>query len=135
MSWDISIMKFSRQFESVADIPDDEKLQVLGTRSSVRETISSIFQGTNWSGPARGVWNSHSGSIEFNLGENDPSEGVRLQVRAGKEVAPLIVELCLSNGWQGFDYSSGDFIEKSEAPESGHESWSSYRDQVIGSDE
>lgn len=133
MSWDISIMKFSRQFESVADIPDDEKLQILGTRSSVQQIISSIFQGTNWSDSAWGVWRGRDGSIEFNLGDDDPTDGVRLNVRAGHDVVPLIIKLCLSNGWQGFDYSSGDFIEKSETPERGLENWSSYRDQIIGS--
>lgn len=135
MSWDISIMKFSRQYESVAEIPEDEKPQVLGARSSVHQSISSMFPGTNWSDPAWGVWDGHGGSIEFNLGDDDPSESLMLHVRAGQEVVPLIVKLCLSNGWQGVDCSSGDFIEKSEAPESGLESWASYRDQVIDGDE
>ncbi|MFZ2163760.1 MAG: hypothetical protein WAW02_16220 [Sideroxyarcus sp.] len=132
MSWDISIMKFSHSYESVAEIPEDEKPLLLGPRSSVHESVLKTFPGTNWADPAWGVWESEAGSIEFNLGSDDPAEGIMLHVRAGIEVVPLIASLCISNGWQGVDCSSGDFIEKSATPEAGLEAWSSYRDQVVG---
>jgi hypothetical protein len=131
MSWDISIMKFSRRYQSVAEIPEDEKPLILGSRTSVQQSVAAVFRGTNWSDPAWGVWDSSEGSIEFNIGKDDPAEGMMLHVRAGTEVVPKIVALCLSSGWQGLDCSSGDFIEQSSAPGSGLETWSAYRDQVV----
>lgn len=131
MSWDISIMKFSQQYKSVAEIPENEKLQILGERTSIHEAVSSIFQNTNWSDPVWGIWKCQSGSVEFNLGEDDSSLSLMLHVRAGLEVVPLIVKLCESNGWQGIDCSTSEFIEKSGSPKAGLEKWSAYRDEVI----
>ncbi len=132
MSWDISIMRFSRQYRTVAEIPDDERSQILGNRTSIQQRVSAVFPGTNWNDPAWGVWGGNTGSIEFNLGGDDPAESMMLHVRAGKEVVPLIVALCLSNGWQGLDCSSGDFIEQAGTPDRGLKEWSAYRDQVVG---
>lgn len=131
MSWDISIQKFSRRYASVSEIPDDEKGADLGPRLSVHRAVSAIFPDTNWSDAAWGVWESEFGSIEFNVGK-DPATGMMLHVRAGPEVIPGMVRLCLDNGWQGLDCSSGEFIEQAMKPQEGLEAWAAYRDQVIG---
>ena len=131
MSWDISIQKFSRPYESISEIGDDEKGLPLGPREAVHKAVSAVFPTTDWNDPAWGVWRSDFGSIEFNLGK-DPAQSMMLHVRAGAEVVPRIVQLCLDNGWQGIDCSSGDFIERTENPEEGLAAWAAYRDHVIG---
>ncbi|WP_038485383.1 hypothetical protein [Collimonas arenae] len=131
MSWDISISKFSKKYTSIADIPDDEKPLEIGSLSIVHEAVLKVFRGTSWADPSWGIWDSQAGSIEFNLGHVDPASGIMLHVRTNAEVIPLIVKLCLDNGWQGIDCSSGDFIEQSEEPANGLQSWAAYRDQVI----
>jgi hypothetical protein len=131
MSWDISIMKFSRVHQSIAEIPENDKPLKLGSRASVHERVLLEFPGTNWADPAWGIWESAAGSIEFNLGKDDPADGMMLHVRASSEVVVSIVRLCHENGWQGIDCSSGDFIEQSNEPTRGLESWATYRDQVV----
>jgi hypothetical protein len=131
MSWDISIMQFSRKYRSVAEIAEDDKPLELGSRASVHERVLLEFPGTNWADPAWGIWDSPAGSIEFNLGKNDPADGMMLHVRAGGDVIASIVRLCRTNGWQGIDCSSGEFIEQSNEPTRGVESWAAYRDQVV----
>ena len=103
MSWDISIMKFSRTYQSVAELSKKEKPLELGSRASIHERVLVEFPGTNWADPAWGIWDSPARSIEF----------------------------CRANGRQGIDCSSGDFIEQSNEPTRGLESWAAYRDHVV----
>jgi hypothetical protein len=93
MSWDVSIQKFSRNFNSMDEVPDEDVSLPLGPRRSVHEAATRLFPGTDWSDPAWGRWSSELGSIEFNLGEEDPADGVMLHVRAGPEVVAAIVRL------------------------------------------
>jgi len=97
MSWDVSIQKFSRSYESISDIDDDEKGLPLGPRNVVHGAVSKIFPSTDWTDPAWGVWESEFGSIEFNVG-TDPAEGMMLHVRAEAAVVPAIAQLCAENG-------------------------------------
>jgi len=131
MSWDISIVKFSRTYRSVAEIAGNDKPLELGSRAAVHERVLVEFPGTNWADPAWGTWGSPAGSIEFNLGDDDPAEGMMLHVRAGSEVVDSLVRLCRSNGWQGIDCGSGDFIEQSNEPTLGLQSWAAFRDQLV----
>lgn len=133
MSWDVSIHKFSKVYHNVGDIPQDEVLCALGSRAFVHARVLAEFPGTDWSDPAWGVWGSDDGSIEFNLGEDEPANGLMLHVRANSQVLGAIVRLCLTNGWQGIDCSSGDFIEQKSNPSEGLEAWSAYRDQIVRS--
>ncbi len=58
MSWDVSIQKFSRSYESISDIGEDEKGLPLGPRNVVHDAVSKIFPSTDWTDPAWGVWDS-----------------------------------------------------------------------------
>jgi hypothetical protein len=131
VSWDISIIKLQQVYESVTDIPADARPLDLGSRQTVHEAVLKVFSDTDWSDPAWGRWEASFGSVGFNLGGEDPATSMMLHVRAGTEVVPLIVRLCRDNGWQGFDCSTGNFIERSAKPEEGLEGWIAYRNQVI----
>jgi hypothetical protein len=133
VSWDVSIHKFSKVYRDVEDIPEDETLCALGPRAFVHERVLAEFPGTDWSDPSWGVWDSPEGSIEFNLGKDEPANGLMLHVRASPQVVAAIVRLCLANGWQGIDCSSGQFIEQSNDPTKGLKAWSAYRHQIVGS--
>jgi hypothetical protein len=130
MSWDVLITKFSRAYNSLATIPDSEKPYAIGVRSVVRKRVCETFPDVDWADPTWGVWTSPSGSIAFNLGEGDPALTMMLHVRAGVEVVPLIVRLCIANGWQGMDCSSGDFIERRDDLRSGPEAWLASRGKI-----
>ena len=131
MSWDVSIIKLAVTYRDVGDIPNDETPLDLGSRSHVHQCVLAVFPGTDWADPSWGIWGSRAGSIEFNLGRDEPAKGMMLHVRASGEVVPGIVRLCLENGWQGIDCSSGEFIEQSADPTRSLELWSAYRDQIV----
>lgn len=131
MSWDVSIIKFSNEYSSVNEIPEDEQPIPLGPRTEVHGTISELFPNTDWIDPAWGIFDSKFGSIEFNLGKEDPSTSLMLHVRASNEIIPPIKELCKKNKWSALDCSSGEFLERSENPSKGLESWRAYLNQVL----
>lgn len=131
MSWDISICKFSRTYAAVEDIGDDERCFALGTRQEVHAAVSDVFGGTDWTDPTWGVYDAPFGSVEFNISDSDTVEGMMLHVRAGEQIVAPIVALCLRYGWQGFDISSGSFLEQSPVPASGLKSWIAFRNHVL----
>jgi hypothetical protein len=130
MSWDVSIIKLSKRFGSVAEIPGSKGPLYLGGRTSVHAAVSRVFPGTDWTDPAWGTWDGPHGSIEFNLGEADDVDSFMLHVRAGPEVAPMIVALCISNDREGLDCSTGQFLEKSFDPAAGFRGWRDYVNQI-----
>lgn len=132
MSWDISIQRFSHVYASIGDIPDDECCVPLGSQADVRNAISKVFPGTDWSDSTWGNYAFSGGSVEFNMGKSEPNDGFMLHVRASQQVVPLIVTLCLENDWQALDGGSGEFLEQSSQPASGLEAWDAYREQVRG---
>ena len=132
MSWDISICKFSRAYETIEEIPDDERCHSLGSRNEIHLAVSSIFVGVDWSDQAWGRYEAPFGSIEFNLGGPEPIQSLMLHVRASEAVVAPIVQLCIEQGWQALDVSNGTFLERSTVPEAGLREWLSYRDRVLG---
>ena len=125
MSWDVSIHRFVQQYDDISHIPADGGCLSLGTAKSVRDAVSAVFSGTNWTNQAWGVFDGDAGSIEFNLGHADPVDDLMLHVRATEDVVPLILSLCSSNQWRAIDMSSAEFLDKD--PFSGLKSWSEYR--------
>lgn len=131
MSWDVSVMRFSKAYASVDDIPEDERPLPLGALSQVHAAVADVFVGVDFSDPIWGCWESPFGSIEFNIGAEDPVEGMMLHVRASTEVIPAIVELCRRNSWHALDCSEGDFLADANATQ-GLEAWLAFRNRVIG---
>ena len=111
MSRDVSVHRFGRVYASVGDIPGDEQCLPLGTQAEVRSAISRFFPGTDWREPAWGRYSSADGSIEFNMGEAEPSNGFMLHIRASGEVVASILALCQEHGWQAIDVSRVAFLE------------------------
>lgn len=132
MSWDVSIINYAQQYKSVEEIPNDEPLLPLGARHRVHEAVLEFFPNTDWRDPAWGVFDSVYGSIEFSLGDDDPSTGLTLHVRASTELVPLIIQLCKKNNWAALDWSSGKFLDHAENPAQGLENWREYLDQILG---
>ena len=136
MSWDVSVHRFSRVYTSIADIPGDEQCLPLGSRAEVRALISQVFPGTDWSDPSWGIYSFDGGSVEFNLGKAETTDGsmlhFMLHVRASDEIVASIVALCQKNNWQAIDTSTGGFLEQSSDPAAGLRAWSRYRGQILG---
>jgi hypothetical protein len=131
MSWDVSVLRFSKPYASITDISEDEQPLPLGSLSSIHAAVAAAFPGVDFSDPTWGRWTGEVGSIEFNIGDGDPVEGMMLHVRARAEVVPSIVEFCQRNGWRAIDGSEGEFLDDATAT-SGIESWISHRNRAAG---
>lgn len=55
-----------------------------------------------------------------------------MHIRASAEVIPSIVEMCRTELWQALDCSTGEFLERSGAPDEGLTKWAEYRNRVVG---
>jgi hypothetical protein len=133
MSWDVTVQRFSRRdYTEVAEIPDDESCVPLGSRADIQVVISQFFPSTDWSDPAWGNCETTDGSIEFNLGNDEPNSGFMMHIRASSAVVPSIVAMCIAERWQALDCGSGEFLERSATPDSGLEQWANYRKNVVG---
>lgn len=131
MSWDVSVNRFSRHYASISDVPSDENPLPLGSQASVREAISIHFPGTDWSDPAWGRFECPFGSINFNMGSDEPTIGFMLHVRAAPDVVAPIIDMCNANGWHAIDCSSGHFMAESEESRASLKQWIAYRDQIL----
>jgi len=132
MAWDVSLFKFSRRHGSVSEIASDEKLVNLGSLSEVQTTVTAVFPGTDWSDPHWGIFSSQVGSIEFNVGMQDPVQSVGLHVRADDEIVDGILLLCEHFECQAIDLSDSRFLEQSDDPARNLQKWREYRDQIVG---
>jgi hypothetical protein len=102
MSWDVTVQRFSRQYESIAEIPDSERCVALGSSAEVRAAINRFFSAVDWSDNAWGVYESNDSSVEFNMGKNEPNSGFMMHIRASGDVVPTIVAMCLAERWQAW---------------------------------
>src|SRR5690606_31953385 len=95
MSWDVRSMRLPAEIRTYDDLESygDDPMLPLGQRADVIRQISAVFEGTDWSDPAWGVWSGKEGSIEFNLGDDDEIESVMLHVRADDAIVVRIVRL------------------------------------------
>lgn len=130
MSWDVSVVRFSKPHVSVSEIPDEEKPLPLGALSSVHAAVADVFPGVDFSDPTWGTWDCDAGSIEFNTGEDDPVEDMMLHVRASEDVIAGIVELCRRNDWRAIDCTDGEFLDDTD-PAKGLTAWRAFRDRVL----
>ncbi|VWC72923.1 hypothetical protein [Burkholderia lata] len=132
MSWDVSLYKFTRRYKTTEEIAHDEQPLSLGSLSEVHAAVSEVFLGTDWSDPAWGIYDSEFGSIEFNVGKDDPVKSLGLHVRASDAVVVGILNLCERIRCQAIDLTDGSFLDQSELPAAGLGKWREYRDQIIG---
>src|SRR5438105_3547374 len=91
MSWDILIQDLP-DVASVEDVPDDFRPKKLGSRAEVAGRISSSLPDTDFSDPSWGTLERAGWSIEFNVGQAEPCEGVMLHVRGTGADAPHVVQ-------------------------------------------
>ncbi len=132
MGWDIHVYRFRNEYQCLADVPDDEECTPLGSSVEVRAAIDRHFPAISWSDPKWGVVDTDFGSVEFQVGEEEPNCGFVMHIRASEKVVPIIVAMCMAERWQALDANQGTFLEKSAQPAAGLRAWSAYRAQVVG---
>lgn len=134
MSWDVMITKDRQSYGSAEGIPNHATSLPLGSKTDVHNSVVRFFPGTDWSDASWGFFGSAFGSVEFNIGNGDPVQGMMLHVRASKEIVVPIIAMCREYGWNALDCSTEELLENSESPTTGLEGWRAFRDKVLGRD-
>ncbi len=130
MSYDVFVFKFKETYADPNSIPEDAKKMPFGPADSVRKAIDVVFPDVNWSDSACGTWDNDLGSIEFNLGTDEPVKGIAMHIRAQAAVMSGVVTLCRDNDWRAMDGEDG-FVEQRPHAADGLNAWRAYRDKVL----
>jgi|GEM_PF-1372140 len=134
MSWDVIIMRLPAEIRSYDDLgaAPGNLLLPLGAPQQVRQQVSEVFGGTDWTDPAWGTWRGEEGSIEFGLegDREDEVESLMLHVRAEEAVAARILSLAERHGWRALDTTTCEFLA-GQQPALGLSRWRAFRDRVL----
>lgn len=117
MGWDLFVCRFSRGYDAMAAVPDHEHCLPLEVSDTLRAAITQAFPGTDWSDARWGIYNAGSGRVEFNIGDDEPVEGIVVHVHSDKSVLHTLVHFCQIRGWQILDIASGVFIDRDPGKE------------------
>lgn len=131
MSWDVMIFNTQgKNAQSVEQIQESD-YEPLGPAETVRQQISSLLPGIDWSDTTWGIYDVDGLSIEFNVGDDDPIANMMLHVRGGGDAIAAIVTFARPLGWSALDCSTGEFLNLDHPSQAGWEGFQAYRDKVI----
>ncbi|MGI9316860.1 MAG: hypothetical protein ACR2QW_05985 [bacterium] len=132
MSWDVSFFSSRMPPPSVSELPKDWYGDSLGGFEDVRRKISSLLPEVDWSDPTWGRYNAEGFSLEFNMGNSDPSNGFVVHVRGGGNAVGSIEKIAQIPDWYAFDTSQGEWLHHCSNSGEGWAAFQDYRDRVIG---
>jgi hypothetical protein len=133
MSWDVSIWAAPEPPPPVAELTDQWRWTPLGLRSEVRQQISRVLPGVDWTDPHWGVYRGHGFTFEFSISARkpEPLESIMVHVRGGGDAVPLLLRLAAENDWYLLDCSAGEWLHHLPAPDEGWQEWQAFRDRTI----
>ena len=131
MSWDVMIFNFGGKSPPLLEQLETSDCAPLGPAHDVRELISTVLPGVDWSKPDWGTYSGDGFSIEFNVGDDDPIPHMMLHVRGSGDAISAIIELARPGGWSALDCSTGDFIDPGRPSDEGWRRFQAYRDQIV----
>ena len=130
MSWDVMVFHLRDKPQSLDDLREEAMLP-LGPAAQVREAISSVLSGVDWSDCTWGLYGGNGFSIEFNVGKEDPIQNMMLHVRGGGDAVSDIMKLVLANAWIALDCSTSEFLDPAAPSNEGWVGFQKYRDQIF----
>lgn len=136
MSWDIILLRFPESIQTTADLEaQTEPLPELPLCSveEFHERSARTFPGVDWTDPIWGSWRGDEGSVEFNVGRDDPIPLATLHVRARTPIVARILALSDAAGWKALDTESGNLLTD-QTDTRGLENWRTLRDSTIRGD-
>lgn len=131
MSWDVMIFNTRGKKPPPIEQFEESDYEPLGPAAGVRERLSSLLPGIDWSAPTWGVFEGDGFSIEFNVGKEDPIGSMMLHVRGGGDAIAAIFTFARPLGWSALDCSTSDFIDLDSPSQAGWEGFQAFRDKVI----
>src|SRR4051794_19319515 len=91
MSWGVMIFNLRGKPPPPIDQLQESDSEPLGPAADVRQRISALLPGIDWSDPTWGIYDGDGFSIEFNVGADDPIANMMLHVRGGGNAIAAIV--------------------------------------------
>jgi hypothetical protein len=131
MSWDVWILNTGGKTPPPPEQLQDSDYRPLGPAAEVRQHISALLPGVDWSDPIWGDYEGDGFSIEFNLGKNDPVGAMMLYVRGDGDPISAIVRFIRPLGWSALDCSTCEFLDLDNPSYTGWKSFQAFRDKVI----
>jgi hypothetical protein len=129
MSWDIHVQDFG-PYASIDEIPTNFRPGNIGYKVKIFGEMLEVAPQADFSDPTWGLIDTEDGSIEVNIGQDDPVDGFMLHVRGGPLTLETVWKLLRHLELRGLDMQTGDFLAAENATES-FDRWRDYRDQVI----
>ena len=98
----------------------------------MRRKISYCLPDVDWSDPSWGIYEVDGFSYEFNIGSEEPCDGLMVYVRGnGSAVTPLL-HLAESWHWYLLDSSQSEWLHHCSEIEAGWQVFQAYRDRIVG---
>jgi hypothetical protein len=127
VSWDVLIL----HPESAAAPPEgDPLLRPLGMADDVRRAVSRALPGIEWNAPVQGSYRGLAVSVDVELPSRGVVDSVALHLRGPGNPMPVIVRICLQNGWVAFDSVAGTFLDLQDPSAERWESGVLFRSQI-----
>lgn len=131
MSWDVSLLRFARRYDTLEEVEEDAEMLSLGNIEHIQQAAQAAFGTVRWELDQRwGFWDNGVDSVEFILGRDEPTTYLSLHVRATDAVIPGILDFADRLSAQVIDVDAGSFLT-TEQTASGLAEWRRYRDQVL----
>lgn len=132
MSWDVYIQDLPDGVRFASEIPDDFKPRPLGPREGIIEKLRRAAPDFRFTDATCGVIEFSGGSIDVDVGDEDPCECVALFIRGGDEAVERVIAIVEALGGRALDTGNdGGIFDAASAHES-MAAWRKYRDQVVG---
>jgi hypothetical protein len=131
MSWDLLAGRFPEEYEKVEDLPDNFKLEVIGTRD---EVVALMQKAVPEVGFDQSGWGGLDGATEVYIGDEPYVDSISFFVHGGgQETVMRIFKVASSLNLRVIDYSSGEFIELDGKAVENYKQWERYKDYVLQS--
>ncbi len=131
MSWDVMIFNTRGKTPPSIEEFQESDCESFGAAAAVRQGISMILPGIDWSDPTWGIYDGDGFSIEFNVGSEDPIESIMLHVRGGGDAISAITSFARPLGWTALDCTTGELLDLDNPSQVGWENFQAFRDKVI----
>jgi hypothetical protein len=134
MSWDVMIFNIRGVCPSSLEELEERDCMPLGPAPEVRQQISTLLPGVDWSDPTWGIYVNDELSIEFSVGTDDPVTDMMLHVRGTGDALGAIMAIVCPTGWSALDCSTSDFLDAENPSAAGWQGFQAYRDKIVGDD-
>jgi hypothetical protein len=131
VSWDVFIMRFPPEAESIDQIADDWDPPSLGTGREIRALLTDLLPGIEYTASGWGDYEGPGFSISTPINEahDEPVGGVSLFIHGDSDAAAHAA-LADALDARAFETGSGDFLT-TESAHSAFDTWRAYRDRVL----